>query len=75
MVTQYNYVLYNSSLLVSSNICSYMTLGNLICTDSTEHILDRLYDVGHMVKDHSARDETRFRHYMGYSFRLAAKYF
>ena len=31
----------------------------------------RLYGVGHMVKDHSVREETRCRH-MGYSFRLTA---
>ena len=33
----------------------------------------RLYGVGHMVKDHSARKETRCRQYMGYSFQLAAR--
>ena len=27
---------------------------------------------GHMVKNHSAREESLCRHYMGYSFRLAA---
>ena len=32
----------------------------------------RLYGVRHMVKDHSAREETRCRH-MGDSFRLAAR--
>ena len=32
----------------------------------------RLYDVRHMVKDHTEREETRFRH-MGYSFRLTAR--
>ena len=32
-----------------------------------------LHCVGHMVKDHSARRETRCCHYMGYSFRLAAR--
>ena len=26
-----------------------------------------------MVKDHSVKEETRCRHYMGYSFRLAAR--
>ena len=31
-----------------------------------------IYD--YMVKGHAAREETRYRHYMGYSFRLAAKY-
>ena len=31
-----------------------------------------LYDVRHMVKDDSARDEIRCRR-MGYSFRLAAR--
>ena len=32
----------------------------------------RLYGVGHMVKDLSARKETHCRHYMRYSFQLAA---
>ena len=32
----------------------------------------RLYGVSHTVKDHSVRQETRFRH-IGYSFRLAAR--
>ena len=36
----------------------------------------RLYGVGHRVKDHSdSRRETRCRHYMSYSFRLAARDF
>ena len=34
----------------------------------------RLYGVRHMVKDHSATEETRSRcRHMGYSFRLTAK--
>ena len=33
----------------------------------------RLYGVGHMVKDHSAREEARCRPFMGYSFRLATR--
>ena len=33
------------------------------------------YGVEHMVRDHSAREETRCRHYIGYYFRLAATYF
>ena len=47
--------------------CFYLT------THSTHFIL-RLYDVGHMLKDHSdnEREETRRRH-MGYSFHLTAR--
>ena len=33
----------------------------------------RLYGVGHMIKDNSDRAETRCRHYMDYTFRLAAR--
>ena len=35
----------------------------------------RLYGIGHnMVKDHSAREETRCRHYIAYSLIIAAIY-
>ena len=35
----------------------------------------RLYGVGHMVKDHPGGERgTRCRHYMGFSFRLAARF-
>ena len=33
----------------------------------------RLYGVGHMVKDHSDNEDSHCRHYIGYSFRLAAR--
>ena len=32
-----------------------------------------LFNDGYMVKDQSTREETRHRHYMGYSFRLTAR--
>ena len=32
-----------------------------------------LYGAGHVIKDHSAREETHCSHYMGYSFTLAAR--
>ena len=40
-------------------------------TMHSTHFMLRLYDVRHMVKNHSAREETRCHHYMGYTFRLA----
>ena len=40
------------------------------------HYLIRLYGVGHIVRDHCrAREESRCRHYMDYSFQVAARNF
>ena len=47
-----------------------MKYGNVLFNDTLNTFYLRLYDVGHMVKDHI--EETRYRHYMGYTFRLAA---
>ena len=47
--------------------------GNVLFNDAFNTFYLRLYGVGHMVKDHSAREETRCHHYMGYFFRLAAR--
>ena len=38
--------------------------------DALNTLYLRLYGIGHMVKNHSAREENLSRH-MGYSFRLA----
>ena len=38
-----------------------------LMTHST-HFIIRLYGIRHTVMDNSAREEIRFRHYMGYSF-------
>ena len=48
--------------------------GNVLFNDALSTYYLRLYDVIHMVENHSAREETRCRH-MGYSFRLAARVF
>ena len=40
--------------------------GNVLFNDTLNTFYLRLYGVGHMVKDHSVREETRCRH-MGYS--------
>ena len=44
--------------------------GNVLINDALNTFYLRLNGVGHMVKDHSSN-----RHYMGYSFRLAASDF
>ena len=46
---------------------------DMIYLTRTQHNFIWLHGVGHMVKDHSARRETRCCHYMCYSFRLAAR--
>ena len=40
---------------------------------NNQHIYLQLYGIRHVVKDHSAREETCFCHYMGCSFRLAVR--
>ena len=48
--------------------------GSVLFNDAINTFYLRLYGVRHiMVKDHSARGKTSCRHYMGYSFRLAAR--
>ena len=44
---------------------------NVLFNNALNTFYLRLYDVSHMVNDHS--DSERGNHYMGYSFRLAAK--
>ena len=44
--------------------------GNILFNDALNTFCLRLYSVGHMVRDHSVRAETRC---MSYSFRLAAR--
>ena len=46
--------------------------GNVLFNVALQTFYLRLHGVKHMVKEHSAREETRCRH-MGYSFRLAAR--
>ena len=46
--------------------------GNALFNDALNTFYLRLYSVGHMVKDHSAIDET-LCHHTGYSFRLAVR--
>ena len=46
---------------------------NVLFNDAPNTFYLRLYGVGHMVKDHSYIEEIRCRHYMVYSFRLAAR--
>ena len=41
-------------------------------TTHSTHFYIRVYGVGHMIKDSSAKDETRFLHYTGFSSRLTA---
>ena len=41
-------------------------------TMHSTHFYLRLYGIGHITKDHSAREETCSSH-IGYSFQLAAK--
>ena len=45
---------------------------NVLFNDAINTFYLRLYGVRHMVKNYSAREETRCRH-IGYSFRLAAR--
>ena len=47
--------------------------GNVLFNDALNTFYLRLYGVGNMVKDHSVNEETRCRHYIGYSFRLAVR--
>ena len=46
---------------------------NVLFNDTLNTFYSRLYGVGHMVKDHSATEETCCCHYTGYSFLLAAR--
>ena len=46
--------------------------GNDLFNDALDTFYLRLYGVKRMMKDHSAREETRCRH-IGYCFRLAAR--
>ena len=46
--------------------------GNVLFNDAPNTFYSRLYCVGHMVKDHIVREESRCQH-MGYSFRLTAR--
>ena len=48
--------------------------GNVLFNDALNTFYLRLYGVRRMIKDHSARKETRCSH-MGYSFQLAARFF
>ena len=48
--------------------------GDVLFNDALNTFYLRLYGVRHMVKDDSARKETRCCH-MGYYFRLAASFF
>ena len=43
------------------------------CNDALNTFYLWLYGIGHMVKDHSDREETDYQHYMGYSFKLAVR--
>ena len=61
------------SLYVDGDAQVIMKEGNILFNDALNTFKKWLYGIGHMVKDHSDREETHYYHYMGYSFRLAAK--
>ena len=42
--------------------------GNVLFYDPINTFHSRLYGVGHIVKDNSAREKTPGRHFIGYSF-------
>ena len=46
---------------------------NVLFNDALNTFYLGLYGVRHMVKNYLVREETRRRHYMEYSFRLAAR--
>ena len=47
--------------------------GNVLFNNVLNTFYFTIYGVGHMVKYHSAKEETYCCHYMGYSFQLAAR--
>ena len=46
---------------------------NALFNDALYSFYLQLYGVGHMVKDHSAREETRCHHCMDYFFSISSK--
>ena len=49
--------------------------GNVLFNDALNTFYLRLCGIFHIVKEvHIAREDTRCRHYMGYSFRIAARF-
>ena len=48
--------------------------GSVLLNDAFNTFYLRLYGIGRKIRDHSDSErETRYRYYMGYSFRLAAR--
>ena len=47
--------------------------GNVLFNDALNTFYLWLYGVGHRVRNHSAREETRCRNYIGYYFLLTAR--
>ena len=47
--------------------------GNVLFKNALNTFYLQLYGVGHIAKDHSAREEISCHHYMKYSFRLATR--
>ena len=62
----------NKTFLSLSRLGQRRKEGHVLFNDALNTFYLRLYGVGYMVKDHSAREETHCRH-MGYSFRLTAR--
>ena len=53
--------------------CLLYEEGNVLFNDTLNTFYLWLYDIRHMVKNHSDRERETHPHYMGYSFRLAAR--
>ena len=60
-------------VFVMSGEKSHLQEGNILFNDALNTFYLRLYGVRHMVKDHSIAREETCCHYIGYSFRLAAR--
>ena len=60
-------------ITIDTNVLSGRKDRNVLFNDTHNTFYLRLLGVRHMVTDHSAREETHCRHYIGYSFRLAAR--
>ena len=63
------------SLAVIRRVAHEMFAEGFLFNDALGTFYLRLHGVRHMVKDHFVREETCCRHYMDYSFRLAARFF
>ena len=68
--TRYKVIIKDNNVLVQAVTREEEGMFYLTTHSNTFYL--RLYDVRHMVKDHSAKEETRY-HHIGYSFQLAAR--